>query len=130
MKYDKELLTLSVGLLLLLAGLLAWEFAEPPLCVQNTLTAAEWAEKELHMNVACGGVCVYAVNQYLEAHNLTPEEFPTCCWSSDENPPMSLSEKIAFVITTLGIVGTFVGGVSLSGALLRSLFKKIRGGRK
>lgn len=131
---DNDYLSIStiigIGILLILIGVVIDEVSGTPECVQNTLIAIEWAENELHMRVACGGVCVYAVNQYLQAHNLTDEEFPTCCWSSDGGPPMSLGEKIAIACWTGGILCIFVGGTSLIGASLKRLFRKVRGGEK
>jgi len=128
-KHKEELAIIGIGVLLFAVGVVVSECSEPPLCVQNTLKAVKWAEESLGIRVACGGVCVYAVNQYLEAHNLTPEEFPTCCWSSDGNPPMSLGEKVGFVLTSLGILAGLTGVLSLTYVLLKAFVGRVEDGR-
>lgn len=119
MTYKEDLIVLGIGVLLFVVGWVILEHAEPPLCVQNTYKAIEWAEKELGIRVACGGTCMYAVNRYLEAHNLTDKEFPTCCWASDEGPPMSWDEKVGFGLTSIGLLIILVGMISLGWDLLK-----------
>lgn len=113
--------TLLIGLILFAVGGFIYENAEPPECVQNTLIAAEWAEENLGVMVASGSSCMYAVNQYLKAHNLTDEEFPTCCWSSDEGPPMSLEEKVGFSVFLAGLSILVYCVLSFSATVVRKV---------
>lgn len=100
------LLVSSIGLIIIGTYL----YLTAPLLpdVRNAYIAMDWA---MNQGIVCPCdmmTCEEAVHAYMEAHNLTPEEFPYVCWPSDEGPPKSPEEKLGLKLMLFGVVGLAV----------------------
>lgn len=121
-------LLVALGLIFLGLGVGIDHYAKPLPEVENTIRTAEWAEENLNMCVCDAWTCEMAVQEYMKAHNLTPEEFPYVCWRSDEMMPLSRSEKAALVLGSLGFVmllaAVFYGVIFVSEAIWDKLRRR------
>ena len=108
MKHRENLLLLGIGVLLILVGqAVIWSW-EAPQCLKNTYKVIDWAEAN-GIQVNCAAGCDFAVNEYLKAHNLTPEEFPTCCWAVEE-VLLTPEEKVGAFLVLFGTMMILVEG--------------------
>jgi len=63
-------------------GVMLYDIYEHSECISNTVTVLKWA-KEQGKELTCSASCDFAVNEYIQTHGLSWEEFPTCCWFLD-----------------------------------------------
>ena len=119
MKHRENLLLLGFGVLLFIIGGIIMGLPETPECLKNTDDVIAWAEAN-GIQVNCAAGCDFAVNEYLKAHNLTPEEFPTCCWAVEE-VLLTPEEKVGAFLVLFGTMMILVEG----GYLVVDKLKKV-----
>jgi len=75
--------------------------------------------------VNCAAGCDFAVNEYLKAHNLTPEEFPTCCWAADD-PDIYMRLTLGSILQLGGFVVVVMGAAQLTWNELKKVVRRVR----
>ena len=123
MKHRENLLLLGIGVLLILVGqAVIWSW-EAPQCLKNTDDVIAWAEAN-GIQVNCAAGCDFAVNEYLKAHNLTPEEFPTCCWAADD-PDIYMRLTLGSILQLGGFVAVVMGTAQLTWNELKKVVRRV-----
>jgi len=124
MSLRENLLLLGIGTLLILVGQGVMWLGEAPQCLKNTYKVIDWAEAN-GIQVNCAAGCDFAVNEYLKVHNLTSEEFPTCCWAVDD-PDIYMRLTLGSIMQLGGFVAVVMGAAQLTWKGLKKVVRRVR----
>jgi len=122
--YKQNLLLLGIGILLILVGQGVMWLGEAPQCLKNTDDVIAWAEAN-GIQVNCAAGCDFAVNEYLKAHNLSHEEFPTCCWAIDD-PNTYKRLTLGSILQLGGFVAVVMGTAQLTWKGLKKVVRRAK----